>query len=544
MEETVTRPAAPAAVSGGPADGRREAFRWPVIRRPLAELPLVHLAALAVLIPFVVVIIRAFVSPPRGAIWGDYAVMNLQVRQAVHWQLLLGVYDRFGWHHPGPVYLYLMSFVERFTGGSRAVQAQITTAALVDGLSAWGAVVLIGRVHGRRAALATEAVIAATIALIGPMVIDDPWTPHVVILPLVLLGTVAASAAAGSTAGLAGSLLLGSVVVQADVGTLPAVALMVAVGVLFWGFGRWRARIRPSGSHPVVRHLPIALLGATGLVWVPTLVEQATAWRGNLTAIWDFFTSHHVKFGPLGAASLAGRAAGAAFGLAPPSLIFQREPGLREFLLVLAIELVVVLVAAWRLGTAPPPAPLGLALVALAGTFASWAAAGSIYGMTWEYLVAWAVAPAVLALLALGVLAASNGRANVVVAVAALTGTAFLIAACSRAPLPPMSTPYVGPATAAVVAHDPGHQTVGVVADGWDPLAVMDGMADQLAAHGIHYSVPSDLRFMFPGNHGEEPSVWAVIATPGSDLPAGYQVVMRTPSVVVAMGSTRPPGWR
>src|SRR5947207_6651971 len=40
---------------------------------------------------------------------GDVAFIELGVRQAVHGRASLGVYSRFGWHHPGPALLYVLA---------------------------------------------------------------------------------------------------------------------------------------------------------------------------------------------------------------------------------------------------------------------------------------------------------------------------------------------------------------------------------------------------------------------------------------------------
>ena len=43
-------------------------------------------------------------------------MLDLDVHKALRWHQLLGVYGRFGWRHPGPVYTYLISFVARAIG--------------------------------------------------------------------------------------------------------------------------------------------------------------------------------------------------------------------------------------------------------------------------------------------------------------------------------------------------------------------------------------------------------------------------------------------
>src|SRR5262249_18924486 len=46
---------------------------------------------------------------PRIFPLADIAVLEIYVRNALTGSLLVGPYSRFGWHHPGPLYFYLIA---------------------------------------------------------------------------------------------------------------------------------------------------------------------------------------------------------------------------------------------------------------------------------------------------------------------------------------------------------------------------------------------------------------------------------------------------
>src|SRR5512135_2476406 len=131
---TVPVTGAPGRSAEPPAD-RRPASRpgrwWLGSRRAWARaLP----PALAVL-PVGVVVVRLVVQRPRLVFGGDQALIELGVRDAVGLHASVGVYSRFGWHPPGPVWLYLLAGPYRLLGGTSwalvVAELMLTAAATV-----------------------------------------------------------------------------------------------------------------------------------------------------------------------------------------------------------------------------------------------------------------------------------------------------------------------------------------------------------------------------------------------------------------------------
>ncbi|HTZ08663.1 MAG TPA: hypothetical protein VMB72_06315, partial [Acidimicrobiales bacterium] len=63
----------------------------------------------SVVVPYGIELTRLLVSSGPVYPTGDLALVDLAVRSATRFQQVLGPYDRFGWHHPGPAYFYLLA---------------------------------------------------------------------------------------------------------------------------------------------------------------------------------------------------------------------------------------------------------------------------------------------------------------------------------------------------------------------------------------------------------------------------------------------------
>src|SRR5262245_20824350 len=102
-ESRDTAPEAAAETSSGPEVGDD-----PTDRR------LVRAALVLTLLPLAVGAITRFVSVRPGYLpTADRAVIEMQVRDVGHHELLTGLYSRDGWSHPGPMFAYLAAPVYR-----------------------------------------------------------------------------------------------------------------------------------------------------------------------------------------------------------------------------------------------------------------------------------------------------------------------------------------------------------------------------------------------------------------------------------------------
>jgi hypothetical protein len=245
--------------------------------------------AVCALSPFVVgvcsIIRRGF---PDGALFGDRALLALSAGDAWRAPVLLGPYSRFYWHHPGPLYFYVLNVVSPIFGG-RTVG--LVLAATAINVGAAGGLLLLAHRRGGRALL-----VWASLLLTAYMVVIEPtpfdiWNPSVTLLPFVLILVLAWSLGCGDWWTAPWLVLVGSFAVQTHVGLIPG----VATALLFACFaGVWRVRRQGSvigeAERRSIRRCLLASLVVGIVVWLPPVIEQFTTREGNLTLLFRFFT--------------------------------------------------------------------------------------------------------------------------------------------------------------------------------------------------------------------------------------------------------------
>lgn len=315
---------------------------------------------------------------------GDPAVIELYTWQACHGLWAYGPYSRFGWHHPGPLYFYLLAPFYAASGHhTLALDAGAFALNLIAvTLAAW---TLIRRTRGTLA-------LPVLIALMGYLyevsrLLTSMWNPHVLLVPFVALLVTAAMVMAGRLSLLPITLAIASFVAQTHVGLLPVavvICLCALVGAL---------------RHPQPARWPWLAGSAALLVllWWPSLLEQVRSSPGNLTAIARFFGPS----GPAGAGvsfadalAVWGETLTQAMRLnitVPYGNIISITP--RPILPVLAtIEVLLLGFAAWQLHQRERASEAALALLcAITSVAALWSIAG-IRGGLLDHLVGWVAA--------------------------------------------------------------------------------------------------------------------------------------------------------
>jgi hypothetical protein len=225
-------------------------------------------------------------------LWGDQAAIDLEARNSVLGRNLLGVYDRYGWHHPGPLWLLLLGLFRLAGGGSPygvvvgsyAVQAAAAVSIVLmaerlrPGLTAWWALLAV----------------AAYTWDLGPERLGTVWAPYAVALPSALLVLLAADLVTNEDAWPAalGMVLCATFLVQTDVSTgVVTLAVVVAAVVLRLARGAASERL-PAGRWKARAGV---LAGVAVVAWLPPIVQQLTTDPGNLGRLALFFTTHHAR---------------------------------------------------------------------------------------------------------------------------------------------------------------------------------------------------------------------------------------------------------
>lgn len=220
----------------------------------------------------------------------DWALFELQTRDALHHGVFVGPYSRFGWNHPGPLLFYALAGPYVLLG-DRSISMHIT-AVLLNAVT----LALVGWVAWRRGRLATVIAVLVPVALLthalGADVLRNPWNPYLPVLPLLLLLLLAWSVAAGDLWMAPLAIAVASFAIQSHVGlALEAAAFLVValIAVLVRGVRttsdeRRRYWMRVAWSAGVSAVVFVVL-------WSPVAYGTFVKHDGNVQRLVDFFTS-------------------------------------------------------------------------------------------------------------------------------------------------------------------------------------------------------------------------------------------------------------
>jgi hypothetical protein len=207
----------------------------------------------------------------------DFAVTELYVELATRGELLVGPYSRFGWHHPGPLYFYVIAPLYAFSGHRAAT--------LYGGAAAinFVAVLALAYVLARESRLLATTVLVACAAFAWrvPRFLASPWTAHVPVLSSLAFIALAASVMSGRIQMLPWMIVFGSFAAQTHVGLVPLVVVVSTGAVLSIA---WNRAADATRTRSIIASAVIAVM-----LWLPTILEGLLHHGGNLAALWRFF---------------------------------------------------------------------------------------------------------------------------------------------------------------------------------------------------------------------------------------------------------------
>jgi hypothetical protein len=218
----------------------------------------------------------------------DTAVIESYTLYASRAQLLVGPYSRYGWHHPGPLYFYLLAPFYLLSG---KLSAGLNAGALaINFMSVIVIALVVWRVARGGLAVAIVAMLVVYSWRVAPL-LASPWNPHVIVFPFMALIVVAAAIASGWIELLPLAMLMGTIAVQTHLGVLPGA---VAVSAIVLGSALFFA----GSGVPIGRTVGIlsVTLCLVVVLWAVPVWEEMTRAPGNLTKLWRFFFT-----GPRGA---------------------------------------------------------------------------------------------------------------------------------------------------------------------------------------------------------------------------------------------------
>jgi len=448
----------------------------------------------------------------------DVALITLSARDLWSGHALVGPYSRFGWHHPGPAEFVGLAFPTLLARGA-PVGAYLGATLLNLG---WvvGGVEALRRSFGRVAAWGGVAGVASLIVAVDPIRWRNPWNPYVAALP-VLVALVGAAAAVVGVRG-AGwvTAIAGSVAVQSQLSSLPAVLVAWAVVAVAVGVGRKR-RERTRGTRRVRWARWVRWVGAAVLValWAGPLWDEAWG-TANLSAIGRFLLrsgGDHPWSEAWRTTATVASAVRVGRRVALADERFVTHPLVVAAAWAAAASALVLI--ARRIGK-----PFATALVAVSGAAALVGAVSilGVAGPVHRYLVLWMVVLPVPLVIAMAVLLVDARRAaRLAVAGVALGAAALACVFSARAAAARTESDHSVAVAWALVAPRLDRGPVRIELDDGSAWPVAAGLALDLETHGHGARVGAEWTKFF-GSHrlatGRERTT-VVLATPATRPP-------------------------
>jgi hypothetical protein len=333
----------------------------------------------------------------------DHAVIEFNVRDVGQRSVLVGLYSRFGWFHPGPLIFYILAVPYRLLG-SRSIGMWVGALA-INAAAVVGCLVVARRRGGTPLLVCAALGLTVFMRAAGADFLRDPWTPYVAVLPLLLVVFLAWAVADGTVWALPWVVGVATFVVQTHIGFAPVALSLVLWSLVVSCVRTFRSRRGRAPSAPLRKPLLVALATAV-VLWAPPIYAELFSSDHNMGKIWHYFTNA----GGAAGWSTAWRVMNVQLGVRPEWVLGVRPPilgGLTPgangiavpWLLVFGVGAAVVAV---RLRHRALGMLLATLLVATAGgVYAISAVTGALFqylvrwtwviGLGWAIAVAWAV---------------------------------------------------------------------------------------------------------------------------------------------------------
>jgi hypothetical protein len=456
--------------------------------------------------------------------YGDQAILALRVGDAMRFHAEVGPYSRFGWSHPGPALFYLLAPVYSLSGNNP--RSLLAGSLLINGVCIVATLMVVHRFAGEWSTRWAVAVVGVALLALGANAIETFWNPSLEAPAVLLVMVLTAGAISGSGLSVVWMAVVGSYVVQTDVGTAPLVGVMAVCSIIGY---LTQAGIRRRHHREVdhrERGLTPAMLGILGLVvlifaWIPPLVQEFAGHPGNLSALYDFFTKPSVTAAKFGSthglsaawATVANSTTAVPWGnFSASASMTTAAMGRQETLVFWGCLALAGMI--WA-GCSRRWFALGLSVTSLVGLVVSVISVERIVGPIGDYLTYWmALVPAPGAI-AIGVLSVESLRERTTspsptwwraplvwaMAIVSIVPAVFVGRQLARGSVAIESdgNTEVGQLSAFAIAHlrSVPDRSVLVVMGNADRWPEASGLVLQLARDGYHPTVTREWEFMF-----------------------------------------------
>ena len=250
---------------------RPRTFAWTAVA--LTLLPL-FIAAIVL-----IVVVRNSYAPSS-----DHALIEMHVRDVGHHPVLVGLYSRDDWSHPGPMLFYLIApfyWLTRSSSIGLNLGALAINAASIAGM---GFVAL--RRGGTTMLLCTLLGCSLLMRTTGADFLRDPWNTYVTVLPFALLVFLVWSMVCGDLWAVPVGMFVASFLAQTHVGFVVLALPLFAFGVVWLTVAVLRSSDGSRGRFVRVGAGSVVL----GVVlWSPVIVDSVVHRPSNATRIIRWF---------------------------------------------------------------------------------------------------------------------------------------------------------------------------------------------------------------------------------------------------------------
>lgn len=345
----------------------------------------------AAMLPFLVTAITQVVHGRDLMPAGDLAATELLVRDVGHHEVLVGLFSRSDWSHPGPLWFYICAPVYWLFG--REVVGLAVAAVLVNAASVLGIGILARRRGGTPLLVASLLGSLLLVRTLGGGFVASYWNLHITTLPFALLMFLTWSILCRDRWAIPLAAFVASLLAQTHIGFVPVAFSLVGAALAGLAVQAWRDRSRQDG--PGARDLvrpALAAVAVLGVVWLPPLIDALTADPSNAARILRYFRGGEESTqGPgVGLRVVLGQ-----LELAPEWLVDKRAPS--PFLAQspfhnktpLPLGLLVVAGAGWALWRWGPRSARSLLAVIVLAVPVSIVAVSRTAGPVFDYRLLW-----------------------------------------------------------------------------------------------------------------------------------------------------------
>jgi hypothetical protein len=344
-----------------------------------------------ILLPFVVTALHLIFGVGDAYLpTQDHAVTEMHVRDIGHHPVLIGLYSRADWSHPGPMLFYVLAPFYWLSGGA-SIGLDLG-ALVVNAASVTASAVLARRLGGTPALLCTLVALALLLRTLGPEFLADPWNTFIPVLPYLLLLFLTWSLLAGDTRALAPAAVVATFTAQTHVGFVLLALPLLAVGAAALIVPILRSTDEARERRPRVLRATGISAALLTLLWLPPILDIVVSAPSNVRQTIEWFQradqgTHTLVEG--------WRVMAAQFALRPewltgkqPASFMTGEPPVIATapLPVLLVVVLCAAVALWR-----RPIAAGRALVVTLGlaTFLGIVAIARTVGPAYDYRLRW-----------------------------------------------------------------------------------------------------------------------------------------------------------